>query len=133
MKTSNGSSPAGRLTAAFFGSNPALLGAVGGSQSNTLATTMIPAHFHGASIAETAHAHGGQWRNIPRNTSGGYVSASNDQNTYIQDANGTTATALTNVKVQSAVNGVNSTDSTGGGQPHANVQPTKLCTFYMRL
>lgn len=56
-KDDMGGTPAGRLTTAFFGTNPAVLGNPGGAQSTTLLTANLPPYTPTGAIAVDPHSH----------------------------------------------------------------------------
>lgn len=55
-----GGSDAGRLTTAFYGTSPIVLGNVGGTQSKALITANVPAHTHSGTTGNDSpdHTHG---------------------------------------------------------------------------
>lgn len=126
-----GAPAAGRLTATYFGVVATALGAMSGSESNLLAGAQIPAHQHPVLIDlhDPGHHHlysgpATAVAGTPNTSIYGTISAQN------------TNDAVTNIVVhaQSAL-GLkdDQTATTGGGLPHANCQPTKLCTIYIKL
>ena len=126
-----GSSVAGRLTAAFFGVVGTTLGAVGGLESNLLGIPQIPAHQHDVFLREVAHTHthNAAQNNNSSGTPGPFSTPS------VLGAAATINAVLTGITVGS-VNGVandNKVAATGGGLAHANVQPTMLLTYYIKL
>lgn len=119
---------ADRLTA-FSGSlNGDTLGAVGGSETVTLDTTMIPAHLHGAgtlSVSAVPSVPPTGWGptggNIGTVTSGTLVCGSgNFENTESLESLRAASTTISG----SAIAPSGSTANTGGGAAHVNVQPT---------
>lgn len=128
-----GSTPAGRLTATYFGANPILLGARGGLESNTLDASKLGSHYHSASIYDPGHAHSASISTVgvPGPPGMGYGGSP-----FVAMTTGnppvTIALNGTGVRVNSA-NGLDTTNSAGGGQPHANVQPTLLISPYLKL
>lgn len=110
-----GNSLAGRLTAAFSTATPDVLGSGFGAESQTLTTAQIPPHAH--PITDQQHQHGAAITN-----SGGAAQ-------FGPGGGGGLGTATTNF----AFTGITTTNNAGGGGAHANVQPTLLITFYMKL
>lgn len=90
-----GGSSANRLTGASGGVNGDTFGAAGGAETHTLITAEMPAHTHTTTIG---------------------VSGAN--NGMFHNQNGTTAAS------DGSVNGTDTSNSTGGGGAHNNVQPT---------
>lgn len=111
-----GGTAASRLTISYFGANAGVLGAVGGGESHVLSTGEMPMHTHGVSDPGHAHAVG---------------------TILVQGAGGNTLGAsagagFVGLTSQSAVTGV-SIQSTGGGSPHAIVQPTIIVNKILRV
>jgi len=120
-----GNTPSGRLTAAFFGGNPIVLGAVGGGQSVALGVSEIPPltfsgttgndspdHTHGYTLGSQS---GNNSDVTPGSVAGVSTSGSN--------------TGGASARHQHPFSGV----TAGGGQAHRTLGPRKLCTFYMKL
>jgi hypothetical protein len=134
-----GSSVAGRLSAAFFGVVATVLGAFGGGESNLLGPANIPLHKHAAfvKVTDPGHAHG----ILDTNAGGsGRADLSNFTPVFFQGGTNTavnTQNKTTGITALNSSNGVandNQTgDNAGGGGAHANVQPTRLCTIYLKL
>tara|TARA_R110000868_G_scaffold157001_2_gene384058 strand:- start:892 stop:4092 length:3201 start_codon:yes stop_codon:yes gene_type:complete len=103
------SSSTGSVSIRFAIIDGATLGAVGGSQSNTLATTQIPAHSHG--VTDPQHSHSMPTNpNVYLNTGGSFYGGSGSFQTY---AIPSTLYAATGISINNA----------GGGQAHANLPP----------
>jgi microcystin-dependent protein len=47
----------GRLTTTYFGTDPTIIGDFGGSQSNTLSISELPAHTHANTLHDPTHSH----------------------------------------------------------------------------
>ena len=113
-----GGAAAGRLTAAYFGANGDLLGARGGLENNLLDVTKMPAHSH--PVIDPKHSHtpfiGGNFL-IVGSTDGGNFAAGP------KGIGSGSSAEKTNISI----------DNTGGGQAHANVQPTMVVTIYIKL
>jgi microcystin-dependent protein len=134
-----GNTAANRLTASYFGANATVLGARGGAQSNTLTGFQLGSHAHGATIFDPGHTH-----NLLRDASPvSAVSFVDDGGTGLPTTGGTGRTNSTNhsLSIIEGYTGVRIWDGTtldqtagaGGNQPHANVQPTMVVTFYLKL
>ena len=115
-KDDMGGSAASRLTASYFGTSAAALGAVGGAESHTLTTAQLAAHTHSNSLSDPGHVHGG----IPVPTGAGGGGG-------FSTVSGTTST-------NSATTGISITNaSSGGGGAHNNTQPTIIGNKVLRL
>lgn len=122
-----GAAPKGRLSVAYYGSDPTVLGAVGGGENFTLAATHIPPA--GLSVSGTTgtdfpdHTHN-------YNAMFGPIHSDGTQNADVWTVQATTQTGGANQRHQHnfAANVVG-----GGGQPHRTVGPLKLLTFYLKL
>jgi microcystin-dependent protein len=120
-----GAGASGRLTAAFFGSNATVLGAQGGVESHVITAAQSAAHTHSGTTSTESNTHTHAY-NLPQ--------------AGAQKPNGT-GTAPFDAMAAGGVTGPQTsnhthnfiTDSFGTNQPHNNVQPTKLATFYMKL
>jgi microcystin-dependent protein len=115
-----GSTPAGRLTATYFGATATTLGAAGGSESHTLTTAQLAAHGHG--VTDPGHAH------IEQGSPAGGASTS-----IFKPNNATSGVdAASSSSTQSAITGI-TINNAGGGAAHNNVPPTLLATIYLKL
>lgn len=108
-----------RLTSTYFGGNSTNLGAVGGSESQTLTSAQIPAHTHANSLNDPGHFHTSPTGTVQLTQSG------NNVNQAYALGSSVTGTATTGVTITNA--------SAGGGGAHANVQPTIVCNYIMRI
>jgi len=116
-----GNTAAGRLTAAYFGTSATVLGAAGGTQSHTLLITEIPGHTHtGTTSIAGNHSHSVDTARSNSGVSGGGGQGIAQNQTADTTVNGAHSHTFT-------------TDSTGGGLAHPNIQPTMLATIYMKL
>jgi microcystin-dependent protein len=98
-----------------------------GEPVHTLTKPEMPAHFHGAGISDQGHAHSYQYYGTGLRQDGTQASTVQSQLTT-----GTTATALTGIRVTSA-NGLDTTDTQGGGGSHNNVQPSTVVNYIIRI
>jgi hypothetical protein len=134
-----GFTPAGRLTAPFFGANPILLGARGGLESNTLTNVQcqVGPHQHAVYLRDLGHAHG-----LSGGTLGGTGSNGIQGGGTFAGATSpvgiTVNAASANITIGS-VNGVANDNlttnptSAPAAAPHANVQPTMVLSPYLKL
>ena len=109
-----GNSAAGRLTATYFGTAATVLGAAGGSESQTLTAAQIPAHTH--PITDPGHTHSAPV--FIGNTS--TPAAGNASPTSV----GLTGSQVTGITVNA---------NTGGGGAHPIASPMLLATVYCKL
>ena len=114
-----GNTAAGRLTATYFGSVATVLGVANGSESHALTTAELAAHNHG--ITDPGHSH--PQANAP---AGGQPGGFLQQNTSGVLANVVPTPTFPNTT------GI-TINSAGSGNAHANVQPTILVTYYVKL
>ena len=126
-----GATAAGRLTSTYFGATATTLGATGGSESHTLTAGQIPS-ITSANAAQsiTVGEFGAAWQvpvtqastisSAPAPTTGGVnVPYSGNSDWKASELN--------------AINSISVTSNNTGGNPHNNVPPTILMTFYMKL
>jgi microcystin-dependent protein len=126
-----GGSSANRLTGLSGGLNGDTLGAVGGAETHTLATTELASHTHGVSGntggQSNTHTHSYTDKYVQNSgtgtTGGGSISdnqASDSSTTGNASADHTHAISLTSA-------------AAGGGGAHNNVQPTIILNYIMRV
>jgi hypothetical protein len=131
-----GNTPAGRLSATYWGGNPILLGSVGGGESVVQTAAQIGAHNHTATIYDPGHYHTSQM--YSNNGVGGgstfvvYAAYAISSSGGSASAPLNTNNAYTNVRVNSSL-GLDQTNNAGGGQPMRSIGPRKLCTGYIKL
>jgi hypothetical protein len=120
---------AGRLTSSSTGCGTAMtsIGAVcaNGSESHTLSVAEMPSHYHSAGIYDPGHTHGHNAQTGSTTTGGGGFPAGSNGGATIN-------AAVTGVRVNSS-NGIDTTNSTGGGGAHAIVQPTIGVVYFLRV
>lgn len=121
---------AGRVTSAVSGIDGATLGAVGGAQSVTLDTTMIPAHSHTQDAhnhTQNAHTHTiVLWGAAPAAVPTLLVGTTTPANSGTPDANYFQST----VAVNQATTATN--QNTGGGLAHNNMPPSQVTNFIIK-
>jgi hypothetical protein len=124
-----GNAAAGRLTAAYFGTSPIVLGARGGGQSMTLLTANLPPYAPSGTVSASQS---GSTATI------GYAfqttvayNPSTGSPLYTASANA----GSTNISVNAGGISASFTGAAQGGTstPFAVVQPTKLATVYIKL
>lgn len=115
---------ASRLTAAGFGGNSAVIGAVGGAEKQALATANLPAYTPAGSIVSTPTPVGLQGAAfIGANITGGGVPV-------LQPTGGSTNTVGPLVTIASAFTG---TPQGGTSSPVPTTQPTIVCNYIIRI
>ncbi|UPJ51866.1 tail fiber protein [Bradyrhizobium sp. 200] len=116
-----------RISATYFGGNPANLGAVGGLESHTLTTPQIPAHSHPNSLTDPGHSHSETQHSAA-------VSTSNFQDTARFSAGPNGGSIQTALSTSSNTTGISINNANaGGGGAHNNVQPTIICNYIIRV
>ena len=134
-----GNTPAGRLTASYFGASGTLLGAAGGAESRLLtpAQCALVQHQHNVYIYDPGHDHA-----LLNTGAGGiYSNSGNNAGTplfnNVGDVSRRTNSVGTGIILGSSYGANNSlTAAAGGGNAsasHAAIGPRKLVTFYMKL
>lgn len=120
-----------RLSATYFGGNPANLGAAGGLESHTLTAAQIPSITSTASPSLTVSVNSANW----------VASSSSDSTAFSlqSGASGALGVSLTGGSVSkiassgSATGTVSSTSNNTSGAAHNNVQPTLVLNKIMRI
>jgi microcystin-dependent protein len=121
-------SSASRLTSGVSGVDGATLGATGGSQSHTLATTEIPSHQHDVFLKDPGHDHIVTYGSTVAGGSGAADVSGNTQSTKHTNSN---TTGITIGSVSGTAND-NKVAATGGGGAHNNVQPTIVLNYIIK-
>jgi microcystin-dependent protein len=125
-----GNSAAGRLTATYFGSGD-LLGSAAGSDNTTLTAAQIPTitalNNNALAIGVTS---AGSNIVVGAVTTSNLQSGGNPVGTL--SLPGSTISQISSSGTI-AINSIGTTSINTGGQPHANVQPTLVTTFYIKL
>jgi microcystin-dependent protein len=125
-----GNSAAGRLTATYFGSGD-LLGSAAGSDNTTLTAAQIPTitalNNNTLSIGVTS---AGSNIVVGAVVTSGLAAGGNNVGTL--SLPGSTISQISSSGTI-AINSIGTTSINTGGQPHANVQPTLVTTFYIKL
>ena len=115
-----------RITQANLGVDPTVVGAVGGEEKHTLATTEIPSHTHqvtGNTQAGTPHNHG---VHSDGNNNNGNINQRGGDGTGVFPSNTGDESAHTHpIDITSAPQ--------GGGLAHNNLPPVALIMIYIRL
>jgi microcystin-dependent protein len=116
-----------RISSTFFGSSPATLGNVGGSQSHTLTTAQLASHTHANTVSETPHAH-------TETQHSAVVNTSNFQDTAHFCAGPNGGSIQSALSTGSATAGVSiSNASAGSGSAHNNMQPGIISNHIIRV
>lgn len=123
-----GNVAAGRLSPAFFGSSPLILGAFGGGESFLLSASHIPAA--GLSVSGTTGPDSPLHTHVYDRASGSGNSKPAGAGTTPFDTNTPTPSSPPNVTHAHAFN---ANVVGGGGQALRTIGPRKLCTFYIKL
>lgn len=126
-KDDMGGSAANRLTSTVMSPDGNTVGAVGGAQTVTLDTTMIPAHAH----TQNAHDH-----DLAVNTSGvsdtgfgGSTPALNNSTAGGSTIGRSGSDANNTVVIQ---NSTATNQNTGGGAAHSNTQPSMILNYIIK-
>ena len=134
--TDMGNTPSANLTTAFFGTDPTILGASGGTQNQTIAQNQLPnivPTFTGTDAIYTVQTGG---------ANGGKMLTGDLAGTQTAQTGGGTGT-LTGTNFASGIiassghntpaGTISSINGNVSPSPVITVQPTKLCTIYIKL
>ncbi len=111
-----------RLTSGGGGVDGAALGATGGAETHTLTAAQMPVHNHPVNITDPGHSHTVEynWNAISSGPDGNRVTAIDPGNPL----SGSTVSATTGITATS--------ENTGGGAAHNNVQPTVVLNYIIK-
>jgi microcystin-dependent protein len=125
-KDDMGGSAASRLTATYFGTSAATLGAVGGSESHTLSTAQIPAHGHpGSGSPQAAITDGAAGALKAPAGAAATLNATAGAGVTVIPASEFVAAFVPSMALTIA--------NAGGGGAHNNVQPTVIVNHILRI
>ena len=97
------------------------LGSTGGSARHVLTSGEIPSHTHTATITDPGHSH---TCSVPTGASG-TAAGGNPRSLTEPVPSGNTGSSTTGISVTNA--------NTGGGNPHAIMQPTVIVNYILRI
>jgi microcystin-dependent protein len=126
FKDNMGGSAANRITAAGSGIDAVNLSATGGAETHTLTQTEMPAHFHTAGISDPGHSHSTNAYQANTGT-GGFLSSAG-----LVFTAGSVFAATTGIRISSG-NGLDSTNTAGGGAAHPIMPPAYILNCIMRV
>lgn len=111
-----------------------VLGAVLGAQTITLNSSMIPSHLHAVFAGVETHNHAVSGANGAVNSTTAVAAAGHAfADVGVAIANTAAATGLTVRDTAGGGGTANQTALTGGGAAHANVQPTFICNYILKV
>lgn len=104
------------------------LGSIAGQNYVTLTLSQIPSHSHSATVNENPHTHSTSTPFSLFGTGGGGTNSSGTDFVLQQSGNRSTTA------INAATTGVTVTiGSSGGGQPHSNIQPVRAVHYIMYI
>lgn len=128
-----GGTAAGRITTAAAGFDGTTLGAAGGAPNVALSSAQIPPHNHPVFLNDPGHTHATSTAGLKLlgpGSSNGFTSGSLGEYTLAL------ANAATDITVGDTAGGVGTANQTaqnvGGGNAHANMQPTLIMHYIIK-
>jgi microcystin-dependent protein len=121
-----------RLTSTYFGGNSTALGAVGGSQSETLTLAQLPTGITTSGANSITVFPGGNNTLQAPNSSAGW----NDIGAILSSGGTqvpTTSTSIVGESSFSGNNNISTTSNNTSGAAHTIVQPTIICNYIIRI
>lgn len=119
-----GNSPAGRLTATYFGTTATILGAAGGAQNFAMTLANLIQHTHPNTLTDPGHFH-------QEKAAGGGIVSSNI--VFAQGDNGNSGSNQSTVAAVTGITINNASVGSASPTPMTTVQPTMLATIYLKL
>lgn len=138
-----GAAAARRMTTAGSGVNGALLGASGGEETHSLATTELPSHSHANTVSNPAHTHGNVFNDAAHSHGGTFQAGNTTEGSsgtggagiFFVAANQGIPAAVTGASITNAAatpNVVITNVAAGGGGVHNNAQPSIIMNYIVK-